>query len=144
MHKYTEEDDAYIRENRGKLSWAKIGRHIGVSGKAAKSRADRFGNVVSNHYTVAEDEYIIRNYANQSARIIGEKLGRSAQSVQKRVMFLRERRPELVYVLDSNRNAANWSQSRSRLHNDGYLDVPWWMRQSTRDQGLVINMYARE
>lgn len=89
---WTEEDDAYIKENANVLSYAAIAKHIGCSVSSAQARAEKLGIKVERkkvpNWTKEEEQLLIEYSKEYLTDEIAKKLNKSYVSVQKKALKL--------------------------------------------------------
>lgn len=92
------------------------------------------------HTWTKEDEaFLVANYSKLTVRELSEIYGVSPKAITRRMYVLRHRGKKAV------RKAVRYRKVADReIVRDGYPDVPWWCRQSTRCQFFAPNMYREE
>lgn len=85
---WTDEEDAFFRENYGKIPTAEIAKKVGRTKTAVQDRARRCGIVASRDgkhpsltWTPEEDAFLRAHYLEWEARRIGNELGKTKNSV---------------------------------------------------------------
>ena len=145
MRYFTPEQDAVIIEH--KTTIPEIAKAIGKTPRQVTDRAKylrRKGIGVArraHEYTPEDDEYILAKWGTMKAKDIAEHLGVSLDGARNREARLRAQGREFAH----KRKTGGYQQEAHReIIRDGYPDVPWWMRQSTRCQYFAPYMYSHE
>jgi hypothetical protein len=92
FHRWSKEDDIFIKENYGKIPNKKIAKKLGISVPSLWNRKIRLGLRMKSFYmdwnSKDDDKFIMDNYKQMTAKEMGEKLGRSEASINNRKGFL--------------------------------------------------------
>jgi hypothetical protein len=92
------------------------------------------------NFTPEEDAYIIANHGSVKITKMCEALGRTYPSVWEHIARLREA-GKLGKLVKYHRRHVRDRETAREIITDGYDDVPWWCRQSTRRQVFRAQMY---
>jgi hypothetical protein len=152
-HKYTEEDEAYVQANYGIIPLTQIAKDLHVSYKAIRAYVRRrkvrgmaIARLEVYKFSAEDDTYIISHYAKGwTARQIGDHLKLPTGKIWQRIVGLRE----VARVKGDKRVMEALSISTHSMMpklevTDGYPDVPWWCRQSTRNQYCATRLVYGE
>lgn len=82
MHKWTNEEKEYIRDNYENMSYKDIGAHFGVSDGAIRAICFELQLVKNDRWTEEELEYLRNNYMTETLSNIAEHLNRTQNSVK--------------------------------------------------------------
>jgi hypothetical protein len=92
-------------------------------------------------FTKEEDEYLLENWLTKSTLQLAFHLGLEEHQIVNRISTLRQiardtKDKRMLRALGPK----NLSAMQEQRIEDGYDDIPYWMRVSTRDQHLNINL----
>ena len=94
---------------------------------------------MKTNFTADEDSYIIANHGSVKITEMCEVLGRTYPSVWEHIARLRQAGKLMKLVKYRRRVKPKYTERE--VITDGYDDVPWWCRQSTRSQVFRAQMY---
>lgn len=89
--KWSEEDDQFIRDNFGEMSYKEMAEHFGVSYTSVQARANKHLGLKNYEYKKWTDEeihFLKDNYPDKLGHYCSEKLGRSFHATHKMVKKL--------------------------------------------------------
>jgi len=87
-------------------------------------------------WTPVEDQYLLDHVTKTTNLAIGRSLGRSRDAVQKRLQLLDKKGVVLPWRKKGPPPGTDAIEPVRVV--DGYDDVPYWMRQAYRPQGMPL------
>lgn len=140
--RFTEEQTAYIIAHYATKSANDIADELGVTAQQVRGRAHylkQTGRLKAeskiHQYSDADDAYILEHYHKMTSAAIAKHLGVTSANVRKRAQRLQAAGRVFAHAAPVRRPQGE------PLHDDGYENVPWWMRQGTRTQRMCMEMY---
>ena len=144
--RFTAEEDTYIIDNRTKMSMKQIAEHLGKTHRQVIDRVKYLSRIgyqiefIKYHvYTQADDKYIIEHWSSMKVAEIAKVIGVNPDTLRSHVKKIRDKGVQFKHR--NNRTDGYTYQENREIIRDGYPDIPWWCRQSTRCQYFAPNMY---
>lgn len=128
--KYTEQENAYIREHHREMNYVEIAEHLGRSVRGVRNQALRLGLSRLKRWTTEEDCILFNNVGNPQTGV-AKRLGRSVSEVSTRWKKIGQGRP--------------WASGHEGYATDGRgRPVVGWKRRSGKSSRIMLHRYNME